>query len=527
MGQVLGSVSATNNTASYTIVDVPSPGVFGPTVVNNYTTLSVPAYFRALNFKSSNMASFPRSVQQNGIDVVHRLNKIIKRKPNDYQSPTMLFRTWFFHKYHYANGFIEIERDSLFNVKALHNRPPELVAAFRWMDDDGQVSGWYWVGGVKPRIVAAADMMHLTGLSYDGLSGMYPCWIHAETFERARLGDRYITRFLVKGGIIKGSIRIPAGLSEEQQDAIVNQIMKYRGADAEGDIILLSGGAELTNNSISNDQSQLIQLHDLSDVQIAQLTDVHPYFLFADKNGKYNNSPEQAGEDIVRYLFRLEIEQAEDELLKLLPEDEQDSGFEIKIDPSALIRGDVETEAAIVTQLTNGGLISRNEGRQEIGYPASNDPEADKLKTLGDTAPPKPVQPDENKPQKASKTVSVESFAALIGDAANRIGNKVDKATTTAQKKSTGESFTRWGNVFANEIEGNVIEAITPILTTIASLTEAEAQPVAPQDVAAKIGSTYANQLRGHFSRLIRNEASTPPDLQAITLTVMKGNNHD
>lgn len=202
MGQVIGSVSAQANTTSYTIVDVPSPGVIGPTVVNNYTTLSVPAYVRALDFKSANMASFPRSVRKNGVEVPHRLNKILQRRPNPYQSPTMLFRTWHFHEAHYANGFVEIERDALFNPVALHNRSPEIVSPFRYLEDDGQISGWYFVGGWNPHIVPAADMMHITGLSYDGFNGLNPCWIHAETFERGRLIDRYITRFLVKGSVV-------------------------------------------------------------------------------------------------------------------------------------------------------------------------------------------------------------------------------------------------------------------------------------------------------------------------------------
>src|SRR5665213_3331603 len=166
MGQVIGQVSANANTSSYTIIDVPSPGVMGPTVVNNYTTLAIPAYFRALDFKSANMASFPRAIRKAGVDVPHKLDKMIQRKPNGYQAPTMLWRTLFFHQAHYANGFVEIERDALYAPKALHNRPPELVAPFRYLEDDGTVSGWYWVGGWKPHIVAAADMIHLTGLSY-------------------------------------------------------------------------------------------------------------------------------------------------------------------------------------------------------------------------------------------------------------------------------------------------------------------------------------------------------------------------
>jgi hypothetical protein len=246
---------------------------------------------------------------------------------------------------------------------------------------------------------------------------------------------------------------------------------------------------------------------------------VPPWFLFNDKNGKYNTTPAQAGEDVVKYLFRLLIEQAEDELIKLLSDAEQDAGFTIHIDPAALIRGDVAMEATIVTQLTGAGLISGNEGRQELGWPKSNDPEADKLKQRGDTAPPKAT----TEPVKNASNVSVEHFTALIADAAGRVETKTIKATTNAQSKHTGESFTRWGNVFAQEQENHATEALAPILSAVAAVTGR----TFPPDIAMKIGASYAQQLRTHYARTVRAEASTAPDLKTITLNAMKDQPHD
>lgn len=541
MGQVLGTIgNATNNTASYTIVDVPSPGVIGPCVVNNYTTLSIPAYFRAVNFKSANMASFPRSVRLDNTDVPHRLDSLLERKPNGYQSATMLYRTWFFHLAHYSNGYIEIERDALFNPKALHNRQPEIVAPFRYLEDDGSITGWYWVGGYKPHIVASNDMLHLCGLSHDGQAGLNPIWLHAETFERSRLMDRYITRFLVKGSVVRGSIELPAGLTEDQATAIVSDIRKFRGADAENDMLVLSGGSKLNNAGISNNESQLIQLHDASDIQIAQLTDVHPYFLYADKNGKYNNSPAQAGEDIVRYLFRLLIEQAEDELMKLLSDDEQAKGYKIHIDPTALTRGDGIQESAIATQLVNGGILSRNEGRELVGYAKSADPSADGLHALGSTAPKADTaaapagggsassggsQDDSSEAGASTDTTTggrqnnaaklrLEAFNALITDASQRVGIKTDKATENASKKYAAdhEGRSRWVEVFSREQAAYVASAVAPILSTIAAVTG-----TTPNASANEIGDMYALQLREAY-----NTNQALPDLSNIITTAIR-----
>lgn len=378
-----------SGTSGFVVYDSPG-GMLGPAVVNSYTTLSIPAYWRAMVFLSENMASFPRTVRKNGVDVPHRLLTLLCRRPNAYQDAAMFWRTLFFHRAHYLNGFGEIERDSQFNPVALHNRLPEQIAPFRWIDDTtGQLSQWYWVGGMKPRVVPFEDMIHLTGLSYDGISGLSPIFLLAETFERSRLLDRYVTRFLTKGSMLRGSIEIPAGASKEQQETIVETLkLHFRGADADRDVLILSDGATLNNKTLSPQDSQLVQQANFNTKQVAQITGVHPHFLYDDSEGKYNASPTQAAEDIVKWTFRPLLEQAECHLtLKLLSESEQNAGLRIHLDPNKLLRGDVVQESNVVTQQKKAGIRTANEARHEIGLPPSTDPNADLLKTSGDTSP--------------------------------------------------------------------------------------------------------------------------------------------
>jgi len=474
------------------------------------------------------MASFPRSVRKNDIDVPHRLDKLLKRKPNPYQSPFSFWRTLYFAKYHYANGYAEIERDSLFNVAAIHNRPPEIVSPFRWIEDDGSISQWYIVGGLRPHVVPSQDFIHLSNLSYDGMVGINHVWLHQETFERSSLINRYVTRYLVKGSVIRGAIEIDATATDAQVETILNNLRRAKGADAEDDTLLLTGGAKFNNKSADNQQSQIIQLSQLSTKQIAQLTDVPSHFLLDDSDGKYNANPIQAGEDVVRYLFRLEIEQAEDELLKLLSDAEQDAGFTIHIDPNALIRGDVVTESNIVVALKTAGIITNNDARIELGYPPTDDPEDDKLKTLGDTAPavrelPTPTtvsEPSEKSSNSSKPKASIEQFRAILGDVGSRVDRKTVKATETHQAKagSDPEGFTVWGNVFAAEQATYAAQSLAPILETIQSVI---GEPV--QATAGQIGERYAHRLRTHFALIKRNEKSESPNLQTIIQEMIGG----
>jgi len=377
----------------YLIYDTNTPGVIGPAVINAYTTLCIPAYWRAMDFLTKNLTCFPRSIRREEVAVKHRLLKLLTRRPNTYQNSTLFWGTLYFHWSHYHNAFAWIERDSQFNPIALHNRIPEMVAPFRYLDDDGNPSSWYWIGGMKARVVPAADMLHLHGMSYDGIGGFNPIFILAETFERSRLLDRYVTRYLTRGSMIRGSIEIPAGASKEQQEQIVSTIRtSFQGADAERDVLVLSDGATLKNSTLSPRDSELGKQVELGMKQIAQITGVHPHFLYDDSEGKYNANPEQAADDVVKWTFRPLVEQVEDELsLKLLSESDQDAGLKVHLDTNCLIRGDRETQSNIVTQQKAAGILTPNEARQEIGLPASDHPDADALKTAGDTAAQKPV----------------------------------------------------------------------------------------------------------------------------------------
>jgi HK97 family phage portal protein len=427
----------------------------------------------------------------------------------------MTFRKWFFDLSHYANGFLEIERDALFNPIALHNRTPEIVSPFRYMEDDGTISGWYHVGGIRPHIVPQQDMMQLSGTSYDGQIGLNPILLHDETFERARLLNRYITKYLVKGSFIRGSIEIPSTVDPDQEEAIKHTLRTFKGSDHEDDVLLLSGGATLKNSTLSNEQGQIVELQDLSDRQIAQLTDVHPHYLFNDEDGKYNDNITQAGEDVVRYLFRPLIEQAEDELKKLLTDQELDAGYSIHIDPNALTRGDAVTESTLITQQKNAGIITNNESRQELGYPKTNNPEDDKLKTLGDTTPQaiRAQEPPQDEAKQHSRPQALEIFAPVIREAARRVETKTDKAMSAAKAKylDDPEGMTRWSNVFSEEQARYVTEALEPVLD---AMSRVEAHAID----ASQIGNKYAQALRGSVARQVRGESADIPSLEALIL---------
>lgn len=381
------------NTPTYVVSGAPT---VPPMLLNNYSALTIPAYWRAINFLAANLASFPRAVYLEAAKLEpapRPLATILGRRPNLYQNPTQFWQTFFFHAAHFGNGYARIERDTFSGRPvALHNVLPEEILPFRFDRDDGAgpLQYYYWrpVRG-EEAIFPGADILHLAALSYDGMVGLEPGTMHGATLQRAGTLDRYTTHYLQSGTVIRGAIEIPGLITPEQRTQIRAELKRnFFGADAEQDVLILSDGAKLNNTTISAQESQLVQQGAQSTKQIAQITGVPPQFLYEFAESKYNNSIEQMGQDVVRYTFRPWIEQTEDELsLKLLADSELDAGLTVRLNPDALLRGDTATQTNTVAAQVNAGIRTRNEAREVLGLPRSSDPDADKLKTLGDTAP--------------------------------------------------------------------------------------------------------------------------------------------
>jgi HK97 family phage portal protein len=445
-----------------------------PTTINEYSILSIPAYWRAVNFLADNLAAFGRSVHldEARIDVPHRLDTILKRRPNGYQNPTAFWRTFIFHCAHLGNGYARIRRSELTGEVTLHNLMPHDVCPFRYTPD-GEVDPqqYYYVLSAK-EVLLASDVLHIAALSYDGLQGLDTVYLFSDTYQRGKTLDKFMLRYLMKGTVMRGAIELPAEASPEQVEEIVKTLTTYFvGADAERDMIVLSGGAKLNNATLSPQDSQLIQQGAYTTKQIAQITGVPPQFLYEFHESKYNNSVEQMGQDVVRYTFRPWIGQIGEECsLKLLTPSEQDRGYSVRLDPNDLLKGDTAAITAAMVEQTNAGIRKPNEARAVLGLPDDADPDSDRLHRLGNTDVQLPKD-DSIPAQKASqaKPDALKALQPIIDATSERIDQKASNAFATKEGKPAHERLA-WGNVFAETQSAFAAEQLAPVSASIVAL---------------------------------------------------------
>jgi HK97 family phage portal protein len=451
-------------------------------VVNEYSVLSIPAFWSGVRFLSETLASLPKTVYRRvgtarqAVD--HPQNKLLSRKANPYSIPFVVFETWHSHAVIHGNGYLYVKRDPNTNAPiGYYNLNPDSVTPFRY---GGQQ--WFLVrGGTKEdgksdnAILAAPDVLHLPGLGFDGMTGYPVVWLMYEALELARNSQRFASRYLRKGTQVQGSIEIPGTATKEQIDAIVDRLRRtHAGIDSEYSFTVLTGGAKLNNSTIPPEQSQLLQSRQFAVIDMCRILRVPPHIVYDLGRATWANV-ESMGIDLVKYSLRAWVEKGEQELSsKLLTQKEQDTGYYIRYSVDSLLRGDTNTQTNTTLSLVNGGIITANEGRARLDLPPVEDDAANKLRVPVNFPVPTATA-DPNKPTPTPSTAdeddnfaeqrrafTLESLAPIIDDAVTRVETKTVKAFANKDNKPQQERII-WANVFAEEQAKFVADALGPV----------------------------------------------------------------
>lgn len=439
------------------------PGeVIKASLINSYSQMSVPEFWRAVNFVTDNLTSFPRAVYLDNAKIDHPVNRLLERRPNGYQTATTCFKTFFLALRSRRRAYMEVERDAAYRPIALHNLMVDDICPARI---DRQQ---FYIHLPTKRLYAAADIIHVFDSSEDGLDAQDYATLFPGVFQQAKSLTKFETKYIQQGTVIRGSIQIPAGLSKEKLAEMEATLRRYIGPNSDRDVIVLTEGATLNNATITPAESQMDKQHQRVTTQIACMTGVDPYWLFDRANTKYNNGGELAGQDAVKFLFRPLLDMIEDELTtKLLTEAEQESGHKIKLNPDALMRGNTIDQSKNVIAEVNGGVRKPNEGRELLGLEPDTNPDSDKLREPHNVASAPSANKVENSDTPAN-AVTFAMFAPIIDAATKVVETKAEKALANASSK-TEQERTIWANVFSGQQATFAADAFAPVAEVMAT----------------------------------------------------------
>lgn len=305
------------------------------------------------------------------------VTELLTIRPNEAQTPFAMKKMMQANVECSGNGYILIVRDErTLAPRELIPVPHELVIP--WLDSDGRL--WYkviqpYTG--EPLTVPRMDMIHTTGYSHNGITGISTLQRAAEVIASSRAAQQYNLNYYRNGGQPSGVLQTDADLGGDtevrladgtthkvsKKDLIRNEWEKrHSGVDGAYRIAVLDYGLKYTPISVSNRDAQFVEQMAQSVEDVARFFGVPLYKLQAGKQS-YSSNEQNAIEYVVGTL-QSRVTTTEEELTyKLLP-GEMARRYRIRANMMVELRGDFGSRGTWYKTMRETGAFSVNDIRE-------------------------------------------------------------------------------------------------------------------------------------------------------------------
>lgn len=247
-------------------------------------------------------------------------------------------------------------------VRAAKLRPVQLL--FKHPDETSVFKSggrlWYRFSG-DPKTYADYDVLHLKGLSLDGVMGVSVLHYFRETFGKQLAASKSHTNFYKNGAKPSAALETAATLTDAAATRLAASFeAKYQGVDNAGKPLLLEEGLKYKSISLSPQDAEFISTHKLTRSDIASIFRMPPHKI-GDLERSTNNNIEQQSLDYVGdTLMPILLAQEQEYRLKLLRTDEVATHY-FRHNVTAQLRSDATARGNFYAKLFQVGAFSPNQ----------------------------------------------------------------------------------------------------------------------------------------------------------------------
>lgn len=324
--------------------------------------LGITAWWRGVNYLSTNIASLPVHTYRDNLggERSRRANPPWVRRP-DVELPWFgLVEHWMMSVLHRGNGYAFKIRNSDEQVMGLRALHPDRMRVGQASDGTKvfQIDGRQDIG------FTTREVLHIPGLSYNGVIGLDPISVHAEGLGLTASADEFAARSYSQGTHLQAYLSIPQELSQEQSDRLKAQWERFhKGMANAHEFGVLGNGAEYKTLSLNPEQAQLLETRKFNVTEIARMLGVVPHKLYDLERATFSNIEHQAIESVMDSI-RPWVERFE-EWINFDPDLLREGNF-IELQLEGLLRGDTESRyRAHASAITAGWMTPATAARIE------------------------------------------------------------------------------------------------------------------------------------------------------------------
>jgi HK97 family phage portal protein len=224
---------------------------------------------------------------------------------------------------------------------------------------------------VDGRPYTESDILHIRGLSEDGLVGYSPIQVAKQSIANALAQQEFVAKFLGEDGKPSVILRHPQSLTAEA----AKRLKASWDSVQSGGTAVLEEGIEIDRWTMPLTDAQFIQQQQFSDLRIAQMFNLPPAKLGAKSGDSLTYSTtEQQGQDFVTYTLHRWLTRIEKSLkrdARILPGD-----LYAEFLVEGLLRADTKTRFEAYRTAIEAGFMDINEVRERENLPAKEIPDA-------------------------------------------------------------------------------------------------------------------------------------------------------
>jgi HK97 family phage portal protein len=360
--------------------------VYGQTIIGNLfgsssgenvskeQALRIAAVWSCVRVLSETIASLPISLYEKDADNRKQvlsnnpLNTLVGEQPSPLFNSFMFFERILVDLSLDGNFYAFIERNAGGLPIGLHPIKCDDVDVF--ISPKGR--GVYYeikqndADNIYPKVgkVQSIDMIHVKGLSFDGIVGKSPIHTAAETLGISIALDKHAGAFFKNGASVGGILKHPGTLKPETAKRLRESwSSNYSGTDNTGKTAILEEGMDFVARTIPNNQAQFLESRQYQISDICRIFRVPNHLVNDLSNATYSNIEAQQI-DFVVHTITPWIKRIESELnSKLVPFKKRGVEY-FKFNLNAILRGDSKARADYYRTLVNIGVMSPDEVRK-------------------------------------------------------------------------------------------------------------------------------------------------------------------
>ena len=346
--------------------------------VTESTAMQMAAVYACVRVLSESIASLPLHVYKRGENgnqekaEDHPLFFLLHDEPNPEMSSYTLRETLMAHLLLYGNAYAQILRNGRGEVVALYPLMPNRMSVER-DEKTGRLFYCYTRYDAEPPtmeqntvILDAADVLHVPGLSFDGLVGMSPIAACRNAVGAGLAADEYSSKYYANGAAPMGILETPTLIKNPE---LLRQSWNeaFGGSRNAGKVAVLEQGTTFKPISLSPQDSQLLETRKFSVEEICRIFRVPPHMVQNLERATFNNI-EQMSLDFVMYSLTPWIIRWEQSLSRSLLSREEKKQYSIRFNVDGLLRGDYKSRMEGYAVGINNGFMCPNDVRRLEGF---------------------------------------------------------------------------------------------------------------------------------------------------------------